>query len=71
MRGMSEVAEIVLRVRGGARLTAGFDGWEVELGTGQAVLRRVDATATEVHDALVEVSELGLDLESYHRRAPA
>ena len=67
---MSEVAEIVLRVTGGARLTAGFDGWDVERGADRAVLRRAEATTSEVHDALVEVGELGLDLESYRRRTP-
>jgi len=66
-----DVTEIVLRVRGGARLTAGFVGWDVERADDRAVLRRVDATPTEVHDALVEVGELGLELESYRRLEPA
>ena len=35
------------------------------------LLRRADATAAEVHDALVEIADLGLDLESLHRFEPA
>jgi hypothetical protein len=31
------------------------------------VLRRVDATAAEVHDALMEAADLGLELESFRR----
>lgn len=67
---MPEVVEIVLRVRAGTRLTAGFVGWEVTRVADLTVLRRVGATASQVHDALVEVGELGLDLESYRRRTP-
>ena len=68
---MPEIAEIVLRLRGGDRLTAGFSGWEVERAGDRTVLRRVDATPTEVHDALVEVGELGLELASCSRLEPA
>lgn len=61
------VAEIVLRVRGSVRLTAGFAGWEVERDGDRAVLRRVDASAGDVLDALAEVRDLDLELESFHR----
>jgi hypothetical protein len=35
------------------------------------VLRRADASAAEVHAALVEVADLGLELESFRRLEPA
>jgi hypothetical protein len=31
------------------------------------LLRRADATPAEVHDALVEIADLGLELESFRR----
>jgi hypothetical protein len=62
-----DVAEITLRCHGAGRLTAGFAGWDVELRGGMTVLRRADATAAEVHAALVEVADLGLELESFRR----
>jgi hypothetical protein len=69
MWAVSDVAEIALRCRGARRLTAGFSGWEVEQRGEFTYLRRPDATPAEVHDALVEIGDLGLDLESYHRLA--
>jgi hypothetical protein len=62
-----DVAEITLRCRGARRLTAGFAGWDVEQRGVMTVLRRPDATAAEVHVALVEVADLGLELESFRR----
>jgi hypothetical protein len=35
------------------------------------VLRRAGATTAEVHAALVEVADLGLELESFRRLEPA
>lgn len=35
------------------------------------LLRRAEASAVEVHDALVEIADLGLELESFHRLEPA
>jgi hypothetical protein len=64
---MPDVAEITLRCRGARRLTAGFAGWDVERCGPLTVLRRPDATATDVHTALVEVGDLGLELESFRR----
>lgn len=71
MAGVPDVAEIVLRCRGARRLAAGFPGWQVEQRGPLMLLRRADATAAEVHDALVEIADLGLDLESLHRFEPA
>ena len=68
---MPDVAEITLRCRGAPRLTAGFDGWDVEPRGVMTVLRRADASAAEVHAALVEVADLGLELESFRRLEPA
>jgi hypothetical protein len=62
-----DIAEITLRCRAARRLTAGFAGWDVEHNGAMTVLRRVGATAAEVHDALVQVADLGLELESFHR----
>jgi hypothetical protein len=64
---MPEAAEITLRCRGAGRLTAGFYGWDVEQRGAMTVLRRVGATTADVHTALVEVGELGLELESLRR----
>lgn len=64
---MPDVAEITLRCRGARRLTAGFSGWDVVRQGGMTVLRRVDATTAEVHDALAQVGDLGLELESFRR----
>jgi hypothetical protein len=64
---MPEAAEITLRCRGAGRLTAGFHGWDVEQRGAMTVLRRVGATTADVHTALVEVGELGLELESLRR----
>lgn len=68
---MPEVAEIVLRCRGARRLAAGFPGWQVEQRGPLMLLRRAEASAVEVHDALVEIADLGLELESFHRLEPA
>lgn len=62
-----DVAEITVRCHGARRLTAGFAGWAVAPRGGMTVLRRVDATAAEVHDALMEAADLGLELESFRR----
>lgn len=62
-----DVAEINLRCRAARRLTAGFAGWEVEERGPLTLLRRAGATATEIHDALVEIGDLGLELESFRR----
>jgi len=62
-----DVAEITLRCWGARRLTAGFSGWEVEADGPFTILRRVDATPADVRAALVEVADLGLELESLRR----
>lgn len=62
---MSSVAEITLRCRGARRLTAGFGGWQVEASGPLTILRRNDPTSAEVHEALAQVGDLGLDLESF------
>jgi hypothetical protein len=59
------VAEITLRCRAARRLTAGFSGWDVEARGPLTILRRMDATPGEVHEALAQVGDLGLDLESF------
>lgn len=68
---MRPVAEITLRCRGARRLTAGFSGWNVEARGPLTILRRVDASPADVHDALAQVGDLGLDLESFrlHERS--
>jgi hypothetical protein len=35
------------------------------------VLRRTGATSSDIHAAFEEVSELGIELESFRRREPA
>ena len=67
MSAVSGVAEITLRCRGARRLTAGFAGWEVEADGPFTILRRFDATPADIHDALVQVADLGLELESLRR----
>lgn len=67
MTAVPDVAEIILRCRAARRLTAGFAGWEVEQHGAMTVLRRPDASPTDVHDALAQVGDLGLELESFHR----
>ena len=67
MRGVVDVAEITLRCRGARRLTAGFAGWEVETNGPFTILRRLDASAGDVHAALIQVADLGLELESLRR----
>lgn len=67
MRSMPHVAEITLRCRGARRLTAGFAGWDVESEGPFTILRRYDASAAEVHAALIQVADLGLELESLRR----
>jgi len=62
-----DVAEITLCCRGARRLTAGFAGWEVEVRGPHTILRRVDATAADVNEALAQVGDLGLDLEGFRR----
>lgn len=64
---MPELAEIVLRCRGNRRLLAGFDGWSIEERGALVLLSRADATTSEVHEALAEIADLGLELESFHR----
>jgi hypothetical protein len=64
---VADVAEITLRCRGARRLTAGFAGWDVTRHGAVTVLRRADATAAEVHEALAQVGDLGLELQSFHR----
>ena len=59
------MAEITLRCRCARRLTAGFAGWEVESRGPWTILRRADPTSADVHEALAQVADLGLDLESY------
>ena len=64
---MPDVAEITLRCSCAGRLTAGFAGWDVEQRGATTVLRQVDATAADVHEALAQVGDLGLELESFRR----
>ena len=64
---MADVAEITLRCRGARRLTAGFAGWDVEAEGPFTILRRPGATAEDVRAALVEIADLGLELESLRR----
>jgi hypothetical protein len=59
------VAEITLRCRAAPRLTAGFAGWEVEARGPLTILRRADPCSAAVHEALAQVADLGLDLESF------
>jgi hypothetical protein len=66
-----DVAEITLRCRAAPRLTVGFTGWEVEQRGPVTVLRRAGATSSDVHAALEEVGELGIELESFRRLEPA
>jgi hypothetical protein len=68
---MPEVAEITLYGRVPSRLTVGFSGWEIERHADRTVLRRADATAADVRGALVEIADLGLELESFRRLVPA
>ena len=68
---MLDVAEITLRCRAAPRLTVGFTGWQVEDRGAVTVLRRAGATSSDVHAALEEVGELGLELESFRRQASA
>jgi hypothetical protein len=68
---MPDVAQITLRCRAAPRLTVGFTGWEVEQRGPVTVLRRAGATSSDVHAALEEVGELGIELESFRRREPA
>jgi hypothetical protein len=65
--GVPDLAEIVLRCRGARRLTAGFDGWDVEWRGPITILRRAGATTDDVHEALSQVGDLGLELESFRR----
>lgn len=67
MPTVGDIAEITLRCHGTERLTAGFAGWAVERRGPMTVLRRAGATAADVHEALVQVADLGLELESFHR----
>ena len=68
---MLDVAEITLRCRAAPRLTVGFTGWQVEHRGAVTVLRRAGATSSDVHAALEEVGELGLELESFRRQTSA
>jgi hypothetical protein len=65
------VAEITLRCQGARRLTCGFGGWDVEARGPLTILRRVGASDRDVHEALAQVSDLGLDLESFRRLDPS
>jgi len=67
MDSVPDVAEITLRCRAARRLTAGFAGWDVETDGPFTILRRLDASAAEIHAALVQVADLGLELESLRR----
>ena len=67
MGSVPDVAEITLRCRAARRLTAGFAGWDVETDGPFTILRRLDASAAEIHAALVQVADLGLELESLRR----
>jgi hypothetical protein len=67
MTAVPDVAEITLRCRPARRLTAGFAGWDVEQRGALTVLRRADASAADVQDALSQVADLGLELESFRR----
>jgi hypothetical protein len=67
----TEVAEIVLRHRVPSRIAAGFPGWAIERRAADTVLRRKGATAADLHRALAEIGDLGLELESFRRLAPA
>jgi hypothetical protein len=67
MGSVPDVAEITLRCRGARRLTAGFAGWEVEAEGSFTILRRLDASPADIHAALVQVADLGLELESLRR----
>ena len=64
---MPDVAEITLRYSCAGRLTAGFAGWDVDQRGAMTVLRRAGATGADVHEALVQVGDLGLELESFRR----
>jgi hypothetical protein len=68
---MPDVVAITLRHAVPRRMTAGFTGWEIDWYDDRTVLRRVDPTAAEIHAALVEVGDLGLELESLRRLEPA
>lgn len=68
---MLPVAEITLCCRAGPRLTAGFSGWDVEIRGPLTILRRPDATAADIHEALDQVADLGLDLESFRLLEPS
>jgi hypothetical protein len=59
------VAEITLRCQGARRLTCGFGGWDVEARGPLTILRMVGATDHDIHEALAQVSDLALDLESF------
>lgn len=67
IRFVTDVVEIILRCRAARRLTAGFAGWEVHQHGSMTHLRRVGATAEEIHEALAQVGDLGLELESFRR----
>jgi hypothetical protein len=67
----TEIAQIILRHRVPSRLAVGFAGWEIERRASDTVLRREGATAADVHRALAEIGDLGLELESFRRLAPA
>jgi hypothetical protein len=68
---VTEIAEIVLRHRVPLRLASGFAGWEIERRAADTVLRRQGATAADLHRALAEIADLGLELESFRRLAAA
>jgi hypothetical protein len=67
----TEIVEIVLRYRIPSRIAAGFAGWEIERRAAETVLRRKGATVADLHRALAEIGDLGLELESFRRLAPA
>jgi hypothetical protein len=71
MAVVPDVAEITLLCRATERLTAGFAGWEVEERGALTVLRRPGATTVEVHEALVQIGDLGLEILSFQRLEPA
>jgi hypothetical protein len=64
---VAQEVEITLACECGERLAAGFAGWQVEVGGGSTLLRRLDPSAYEVDQVLAEIGELGLELDSLRR----
>jgi hypothetical protein len=64
---VAQEVEITLGCECGERLAAGFAGWQVDVGDGNTLLRRLDPSAHEVDQVLAEIGELGLELDSLRR----